>query len=46
MDLVGHDGGDTGGEFACTLNLTDVSTGWTETEAVMITVLWSRRTTQ
>lgn len=34
MDLVSHDGGDAAGEFAYTLDVTDVSTGWTETEAV------------
>ncbi len=34
MDLVGHDGGDTGGEFAYTLHLTDVCTGWCEMQAV------------
>lgn len=34
VDLVGHDGGDGSGEFAYTLDLTDVCTGWTETEAV------------
>lgn len=34
VDLVGHEGGDASGEFAYTLDLTDVCTGWTETEAV------------
>jgi hypothetical protein len=34
IDLVGHDGGDASGEFAYTLDLTDVSSGWTETMAV------------
>lgn len=34
MDLVGHDGGDTSGEFAYTLDVTDVCTGWTENRAV------------
>jgi hypothetical protein len=34
IDLVGHDGGDAKGEFAQTLDLTDVCTTWTETEAV------------
>lgn len=34
MDLVGHDGGDAAGEFAYTLDLTDICTCWTETEAV------------
>ncbi|HGJ67341.1 TPA: hypothetical protein ENS27_18420 [bacterium] len=34
IDLVGHDGGDAHGEFAYTLNLTDVYTGWAEMEAI------------
>ena len=34
IDLVGHDGGDARGEFTQTLDVTDVCTGWTETEAV------------
>lgn len=34
IDLVGHDGGDTKGEFMQTLDVTDVCTTWTETEAV------------
>lgn len=34
IDLVGHDGGDAHGEFAYTLNLTDVCTGWAEMEAI------------
>jgi len=34
MDLVQHDGGNTSGDFACTLNITDVATGWTEMRAV------------
>lgn len=34
IDLVGHDGGDARGEFAQTLDVTDVCTGWTETQAV------------
>ena len=34
IDLVQHDGGSTRGVFACTLTLTDVSTGWTEVVAV------------
>lgn len=33
MDLVQHDGGSNQGDFACTLNLTDVATGWTELAA-------------
>ena len=34
IDLVGHDGGDGTGDFAQTLDVTDVCTGWTETRAV------------
>jgi hypothetical protein len=34
IDLVGHDGGNGSGEFAYSLNVTDVATGWTETQAV------------
>lgn len=34
IDLVGHDGGDARGDFAHTLDVTDVCTGWTETQAV------------
>jgi len=34
IDLVGHDGGDGHGEFAHTLDVTDICTTWTETEAV------------
>ncbi len=34
IDLVGHDGGDAQGEFIQTLDVTDVCTTWTETEAV------------
>jgi len=34
VDLVGHDGGSSSGEFAQTLALTDVATGWTEIRAV------------
>lgn len=33
-DLVAHDGGNPGGDFCQTLNLTDVATGWTEMRAV------------
>jgi hypothetical protein len=35
IDLVQHDGGNSSGFFACTLNVTDVSTGWTEMRAVL-----------
>jgi len=34
VDLVGHDGGSTAGDYAQTLTLTDVHTGWTEVAAV------------
>jgi hypothetical protein len=34
MDLVGHDGGDVSGDYIQTLDITDVCTGWTETQAV------------
>ena len=34
IDLVGHDGGEPSGEFAQTLNVTDIATGWTESQAV------------
>lgn len=34
IDLVQHDGGNSRGFFACTLNMTDVCTGWTEMRAV------------
>jgi hypothetical protein len=33
VDLVGHDGGSVAGEHAQTLNLTDVSSGWTSMAA-------------
>ncbi len=34
IDLVAHCGGNLSGEFAYTLDVTDVATGWTETRAV------------
>lgn len=34
VDLVGHDGGVGAGDFCQTLDLTDVATTWTETQAV------------
>lgn len=34
MDLVDHSGGSNSGDFAHTLNVTDVHTGWTEMRAV------------
>lgn len=35
IDLVGHDGGDAQGEFCQTLDVTDVMSGWTDTQAVI-----------
>lgn len=34
IDLVGHEGGNSRGEFCFTLTITDISTGWTETRSV------------
>ena len=34
IDLVGHDGGDASGDFCQTLDVTDVASGWTESQAV------------
>ena len=34
MDLVGHDGGSTQGDYCFTLDMVDVATGWTEQVAV------------
>jgi len=34
IDLVGHEGGDPRGEFAQTLTVTDIFTGWTETKTI------------
>jgi hypothetical protein len=34
IDLVGHDGGNSAGEFLFTLVVTDVASGWTEARAV------------
>ena len=34
IDLVAHDGGNPRGEYAQTLDMVDVATGWTETVAV------------
>lgn len=34
FDLVGHDGGNSRGDFMQTLDGTDISTGWTETQGV------------
>ena len=33
IDLVGHDGGVASGDFCQTLDVTDVASGWTETQA-------------
>ena len=35
IDLVAHCGNSAGGEFICSLNSTDIASGWTETRAVM-----------
>jgi hypothetical protein len=35
IDLVQHEGGNSRGFFACTLDVTEVSTGWTEMRAVL-----------
>lgn len=35
VDLVSHSGASAAGEFLYSLNLTDISSGWTETRAVM-----------
>lgn len=34
IDLVSHEGGDPHGDYIQTLDMTDICTGWTETEAV------------
>jgi len=34
IDLVAHDGGNSRGDFAQSLNAVDVATGWTQTRAV------------
>ena len=34
IDLVGHEGGDNNGDFACSLTVTDIATGWTEIRSV------------
>ena len=34
IDLVGHEGGNPRGDYIQTLDVTDVSSGWTETQAV------------
>lgn len=35
IDLVGHDGGVGHGDYCQTLDVTDVASGWTETQAVL-----------
>lgn len=35
IDLVGHEGGVAGGDFCQTLDVTDVASGWTESQAVI-----------
>ncbi|MFW5701125.1 MAG: integrase catalytic domain-containing protein, partial [Cyclobacteriaceae bacterium] len=35
LDTVVHCGDNAGGEFICSLDITDILTGWTETEAMM-----------
>src|ERR1035437_3268714 len=35
IDLVGHEGGDASGDFCQTLDVTDVASGWTESEALI-----------
>jgi hypothetical protein len=34
IDLVGHEGGNSSGEFCCTLTVTDIATGWTVNRSV------------
>jgi hypothetical protein len=34
IDLVGHEGGNSAGKFCQTLTVTDIATGWTETQAI------------
>jgi IS30 family transposase len=34
IDLVSHDGGNPAGQFAFTLTVTDIATGWTENRSV------------
>jgi hypothetical protein len=34
IDLVGHEGGNSAGKFCQTFTVTDIATGWTETQAV------------
>jgi hypothetical protein len=34
MDLIGHEGGSSQGEFGFTLDISDIATGWTENVSV------------
>ena len=34
IDLVGHEGSNSKGEFCFTLDMTDIATGWTQTRSV------------
>ena len=34
IDLVGHEGGNSRGWFCCTIDITDIATGWTESRSV------------
>lgn len=34
IDLVGHEGGNSQGEFCLTLTVTDIATGWTVNRSV------------
>jgi hypothetical protein len=34
IELVGHEGGDNNGDFASSLTVTDIATGWTEVHSV------------
>jgi hypothetical protein len=34
IDLVGHEGGDNNGDYASSLTVTDIATGWTEVRTV------------
>jgi hypothetical protein len=34
IDLVGHKGGNSRGDFCFTLDITDIATGWTQTRSV------------
>ena len=35
IDLVSHSGNSAAGDFCSSLSLTDIHTGWTETQAVL-----------